>query len=144
MAFTMLRRRIADEWRRLSVRDRHESELAARSELAGATPGFNDKGFRTAAVGVWSVDPSQVATSREFWDDFAASVDRLPPKQRQAFCLKELDGEATEAVCDFLNVKPPALWGLLHRARLRLRAELAHHFGDGPVDEGMEGDRKRS
>ena len=133
LAYTVLRRRIADCLRKRAVRERHAAE--AEAELAGATPGFRDDGLRAASVTPWTADPSVVAQGAEFWADFAASVDRLPPKCRQAFCLREIDGEPTDAVCELLGVSPPALWGLIHRARLRLRDDLAHHFAVPKKDE---------
>ena len=128
MAFAVLRRRIADCLRRRAADARREERLAAEAELRGATPGFNDDGFRAAGVSSWSLDPALAAQSAEFWADFARCVDELPTKQRQAFCLREIDGEPTEAVCELLSVSPTALWGLIHRARLRLRDGLGHHF----------------
>ncbi len=54
----------------------------------------------------------------------AHCLDELPPRQRQAFWLREVAGEDTGAACEILGVNATNLHALVYRARMRLRACL--------------------
>ncbi len=123
--FTVLRRRIVDRLRRSTVSDRVEEDVA---RLLSESSGVFRDGFYVARPAAWTGHPAESAQAAEFWRDFDAAVDRLPLKMRQAFVLRELDNEPTEAVCMAIGVSAGNLWTLIHRARLKLREELASHF----------------
>lgn len=52
----------------------------------------------------------------------------LSDAQKTAFFLKEVDGEAPEAVCNVLGVSATNLRVMLHRARLKLRECLERNW----------------
>ncbi|MEM1012002.1 MAG: sigma-70 family RNA polymerase sigma factor [Planctomycetota bacterium] len=123
--FTALRRRIVDRLRHANVADRAEEEVA---KLVREPTGVFKDGFFVARPKAWTGQPEASAKAAEFWADFDAAVDRLPMKMRQAFTLRELDEVPTDEVCRLLSVTSGNLWTLIHRARLRLKEDLAHHF----------------
>lgn len=55
----------------------------------------------------------------------------LSAAQRTAFFLKEVEGEAPEAICNVLGVNPTNLRVMLHRARLKLRECLELRWEQG-------------
>ena len=52
----------------------------------------------------------------------------LTPLQRLVFEMREVEGRATDEVADILSLPPGTVRVHLHRARMRLRARLSHHF----------------
>ena len=56
------------------------------------------------------------------------ALEDLTPLQRAVFELKETEGRPTGEVADILDLTPGAVRVHLHRARLKLRARLTHHF----------------
>jgi len=52
----------------------------------------------------------------------------MPEAMRLAFTLREIDGLSSTMVCEVLDVTPTNLWTLVHRAKLRLRAELGRRW----------------
>jgi RNA polymerase sigma-70 factor (ECF subfamily) len=58
-----------------------------------------------------------------------AAIDRavaaLPPRQKEAFLLKEISGLDTAQLQGLLGVSPGNVWVLLHRARAHLQDALA-------------------
>ena len=58
-----------------------------------------------------------------------AAIDRaiaaLPPRQKEAFLLKEVSGLETEQLRSLLGVSTGNAWVLLHRARAHLQAALS-------------------
>ena len=53
-----------------------------------------------------------------------AAVDALPPAQREVVLLRDIEGLASDEVCELLSVSEANQRVLLHRARTRLRAAL--------------------
>jgi RNA polymerase sigma-70 factor (ECF subfamily) len=123
--FTVLRRRIVDRLRHAAATERAHDEIA---RLVTEPTGVFRDGFFVARPKTWTGQPEASASAAEFWRDFDAAVDRLPTKMRQAFVLRELDEVPTDDVCRLLGVTSGNLWILIHRARLRMREELAPHF----------------
>ena len=54
----------------------------------------------------------------------------MPEAMRLSFMLREIDGLSSKTVCEVLGLTPTNLWTLVHRAKLRLRADLVGRFGD--------------
>jgi RNA polymerase sigma-70 factor (ECF subfamily) len=48
-------------------------------------------------------------------------VAQLSGPAKDAFILRELEGNTTEEICEKLDVKPNYVWVLLHRARTQLQ-----------------------
>lgn len=69
----------------------------------------------------WGATPERVAEQAEFWAVFNRCLEPLPPRIACAFTLREVDGLASEEICEVLGVKVNNLWVMLHRARAHLR-----------------------
>ena len=54
----------------------------------------------------------------------------LPDAMRSALVLREVDGLSGREVCEVLGVSETNLWTLVHRGKARVRASLAHRFGN--------------
>jgi RNA polymerase sigma-70 factor, ECF subfamily len=56
------------------------------------------------------------------------AIDRLPPAQRLAVTLRDLEGWSAEEACEALGVADGHQRVLLHRARVKVRAALERHL----------------
>lgn len=56
----------------------------------------------------------------EFWRILESCLRGLPTRQADAFVLRELEEQSTDAICKALEVSSSNVWVLLHRARTRL------------------------
>jgi RNA polymerase sigma-70 factor, ECF subfamily len=59
------------------------------------------------------------------------AIETLPPKQREVVTLRDVEGWASDEVCEALRISEANQRVLLHRARSKVRAALEHHFGTG-------------
>jgi RNA polymerase sigma-70 factor (ECF subfamily) len=73
-------------------------------------------------------EPDQACSRRQFVELLLRCCERLPPAQRQAFVMREIDGDDPASVCQQLGVTEGNLWVLVHRARVQLRAMLGEHW----------------
>jgi RNA polymerase sigma-70 factor (ECF subfamily) len=89
--------------------------------------------FQSADVrypGHWLLKPSldelpeERLLAREFDDVVRSALGRLPPAQSEVVRLRDLEGLASEEVCQLLNLTEGNQRVLLHRGRSRIRAAL--------------------
>jgi RNA polymerase sigma-70 factor (ECF subfamily) len=125
----ILKHKIVDHFRRGS-RD---------AAAPGTDPGeelFDAQGRWRIPPAAWRDDPSEALGRRQFWVTLQRCLAGLSPKMASAFALRELEGLATEELCNVLGVTATNLWVILHRARLGLRRCLeSGGFGTGPEEE---------
>ncbi|QDU65624.1 RNA polymerase sigma factor [Engelhardtia mirabilis] len=76
-------------------------------------------------------DPSDVAQAEELRTALAAALALLPPREREAFVLHDLEGMDSELVATQLEVKPATVRAMLCMARRRLRDALADRLPAG-------------
>ena len=76
----------------------------------------------------WPRPPDEILFGRESRQALEAAMSSLPPVQRAAFELREIEQRPTEEVADILGLPPATVRVYLHRARLKLRAALGPHF----------------
>jgi RNA polymerase sigma-70 factor (ECF subfamily) len=69
----------------------------------------------------WHANPEELLEQGEFWEVFSQCLQPLPARISSAFTLREVDGLASEEICEILNVTVNNLWVMLHRARMHLR-----------------------
>lgn len=81
---------------------------------------FDQKGHWRKEVWEGSDQPSAPLEKQEFWDALWACLETVPPKQADAFTLRELEGQSTDDICQELEVTASHVWVLLYRARVRL------------------------
>ena len=82
--------------------------------------------------GWWRVepaDPSQLFESKEIKRHIEECLDGLTPSQNEAFRLKEIEGENSEAICKILGVTVTNLGVLVFRAKEKLRRCLEGKLG---------------
>ncbi len=71
--------------------------------------------------------PEQQLLSQETLAHVRAAIDRLPQGQRAVIRLRDVEGWSSEEVREALSVSEVNQRVLLHRARSRVRREIAHH-----------------
>lgn len=77
--------------------------------------------------------PHEQVVAREVQRDVSAALAKLPPAQRVAVALFELEGWRVAEIARALNCAPATVKVHLHRARLRLRRELTPYLRqEGP------------
>ncbi len=117
----ILLHKIHDEFRHAS---RQMPRTASRDEGdEGDADFFDENGAWLVPPVEWS-EPERAIEGKRFRAALTRSLSKLPPRQAEAFVLREVVGMTSEEICRTLDVTRENLWVMLHRARLRLRAEL--------------------
>lgn len=70
-------------------------------------------------------NPLEDLLNTELKDKMRVAIDRLPPKHRSVFVLKDIEGLSLKEISDILDMSLPAVKSNLHRARLFLRENLS-------------------
>lgn len=73
-------------------------------------------------------DAEELAVGRVFWGELERAVQELPEAYRTVVVLRDIYGLSGEETAEALGVSPGAVKVRLHRARRRLRDELADQF----------------
>jgi RNA polymerase sigma-70 factor (ECF subfamily) len=108
-------------------RMRVAARQAAETDPAELEDWFNAGGHWRKAPKKWG-DPADYAERVEFWHVVRDCLARLPARMAEAFTLRTIDEQNSDAVCRELEISPSHLWVLLHRARLRLVRCLEIHW----------------
>jgi RNA polymerase sigma-70 factor, ECF subfamily len=95
-------------------RERPGDPLEAAGDVAGGQPG-----------------PDAQAHAREIGAALGAAIRGLSPEQREVVILRDVEGLSAEEAAQVVGIEVGALKSRLHRARLELRANLAHLLEDG-------------
>jgi RNA polymerase sigma-70 factor (ECF subfamily) len=74
------------------------------------------------------VDAEQTALGHIFWEELERSVQDLPEGYRSVVVLRDVYGLSGEETGEILGISPGAVKVRLHRARRKLRDELAGQF----------------
>ena len=72
--------------------------------------------------------PEEQVLSKELADIIATCAEKLSMDQRTSFYLKEVEGTASEDICNALGLSDTNLRVLLYRARVRLRECLERNW----------------
>ena len=81
---------------------------------------------------VWSTEPDERVLAGEMRELIFRTIDRLPPNQRAAIVLRDVEGWSSEEVRNELGVGETNQRVLLHRARSKVRQALEDYFRDEP------------
>ncbi|MBN2494662.1 MAG: sigma-70 family RNA polymerase sigma factor [Deltaproteobacteria bacterium] len=131
----ILRHKLVDFIRKHS-RERPGPAGDAGAEIDRAEPEQLDAPIHwPAAAARWSTDPAVARQRAEIREAVTECVDELPPRQADAFSLKEIEDVDAKEICRALGISEANLWVLLHRARQRLRGCLADSLGSEAEDE---------
>lgn len=76
-------------------------------------------------------DPEGALQQQQFWTVFEFCLRRLPAKTAEVFTLREVFGEAIEAICKNLGITATNCSVMLYRARMRLRTCLDEKWFSG-------------
>ncbi|NOX09574.1 MAG: sigma-70 family RNA polymerase sigma factor [Gammaproteobacteria bacterium] len=81
---------------------------------------FVDEGHWSFTLKDWG-KPESMLEQGEFWRVLQECLDKIPPRLRHAFLMREVMEEKSEKVCQDLDISPTNLWTMLYRARMGLR-----------------------
>jgi RNA polymerase sigma-70 factor (ECF subfamily) len=91
-----------------------------------------------------TIDAEQAALNRVFWAELEGKVQALPEAYRAVVVLRDVYGMSGEETGEILGISPGAVKVRLHRARRRLRDELAGQFPEwAPASGDANGDEQR-
>lgn len=122
---------VVNKARTRAVRDARISNF---SDLEPTLDG-DDAGFdldRFTSDGAWlippqpwqGITPERIVAGRQMAVHMGELIDRLPPNQRAAVMLRDVQGLEPKEVCAALEITEGHLRVLLHRARTRLRSAV--------------------
>ena len=120
----ILKHKIIDHYRKNSKQIQLTEE---DTDLSGTDRFFErpDKWSGHWAIPLRPVDPEQspeeVMERGEFWDVLRACLSALPDRVANVFTMREIDGLASDEICDVLGLSSSNFWVIMHRARMQLR-----------------------
>jgi RNA polymerase sigma-70 factor, ECF subfamily len=110
------------------------SSLAREGEEDGPTVDPDrfgpDGGWRSPPAD-WRALPEERLLAAETLAVVRAAVDELPPRQREVFLLRDVEGWDAPEVAEALELSAGNERVLLHRARAKVRAALERELGEG-------------
>ena len=92
---------------------------------------FAKEGHWLLAPSGWGDSPEERLTSAECQTLIHATIESLPPNQREVIRMRDVLGFTSEEVCNALDVSETNQRVLLHRARARVRKALEAYFDEG-------------
>lgn len=110
-----------------------------RDEGGEETSGLDESRFSSG--GGWTepplpwdgMTPERDVGGREVLALLGDALEKLPPAQRAAVMLRDVEGQEPQEVCRLLEISEGNLRVLLHRARTKLRASLDAALAAGPA-----------
>jgi RNA polymerase sigma-70 factor, ECF subfamily len=110
------------------ARLRRESRKISLEELDGEIPGsyldganFKPDGHWHSPTPVWSCEsPEELLEEKQLQYCINKTLDLLPPAQKIAFMLRDIEQQSFEEICEVLQVSAANARVLVHRARLSL------------------------
>lgn len=110
------------------ARLRRESRKVSLDELDGETPGsyldstqYAQDGHRIAPTPTWHIEsPEQLLEEKQLQRCINKTLSILPPAQKAAFLLRDIEQQSFEEICEILQVSAANVRVLIHRARLTL------------------------
>jgi RNA polymerase sigma-70 factor, ECF subfamily len=79
---------------------------------------------------IWSTEPDERLLAGETRELILKTIDSLPPNQRAAIVLRDIEGFSSEEVRNELGVGETNQRVLLHRARSKVRQALEDYLGE--------------
>jgi len=76
----------------------------------------------------WSAEQWENVDRQEFMTQFLECAEKLPPKIKQVYLMREVDGVDSKDIVEQLEITPQNLWTILHRARMALRKCLQDNW----------------
>jgi RNA polymerase sigma-70 factor, ECF subfamily len=110
------------------ARLRKESRMVSLDQLDGETPGsyldsnnFKENGHWQHSITLWGNEsPDALLEEKQLQHCISKTINLLPPTQKAAFVLRDIEQQSFEDICNLLNVSQANVRVLVHRARLTL------------------------
>ncbi|QEY14830.1 RNA polymerase sigma factor [Cellvibrio sp. KY-GH-1] len=110
------------------ARLRKESRMVSLEQLDGETPGsyldtanFKSDGHWQNPISQWNNEsPEALLEEKQLQHCIAKTLNLLPPTQKAAFILRDMEQQSFDDICNLLNVSAANVRVLVHRARLTL------------------------
>lgn len=107
---------------------RREARLVSLEQLDGETPGSYLDGNNFKGDGHWknpiphwdNESPEALLEEKQLQACIAKTLSLLPPTQKAAFVLRDLEQQSFEDICNILHISASNVRVLVHRARLAL------------------------
>jgi len=96
--------------------------------LDAPVPGRDDESTVPRELVDWGPTPEDALADTETRTAMDAAIAALPPEQRAAFLLRDVEGLDNADAAAALELTVPAFKARVHRARLFLRDRLDRHF----------------
>jgi RNA polymerase sigma-70 factor (ECF subfamily) len=124
---------------RARSRGEREAKIVPLSSLAEAEPEAIVDAARFDGRGMWAIPPRRweadtpeaIALRAELLAAVEAATEALPPRQRAAILLRDVEEVEPAEICEILGITDGALRILLHRARGAIRTAIDRRLG-GP------------
>lgn len=89
---------------------------------------FDDNGHWASGPVAWHIDtPDDLLSTEQLNECISLTLQKLPPLQRAAFVLKNLQGLDYDDICNILAVSSSNVRVLLHRAKATLMKTIEHY-----------------
>lgn len=110
------------------ARLRREKRMVSLEQMDGDLPGsyldnaqFKHDGHWRSAIPHWSNEsPEALLEERQLQQCIAKTLMLLPPAQKAAFILRDIEQQSFDDICNILDVSASNVRVLVHRARLAL------------------------
>ncbi len=101
---------------------------AAHPDLAATT--FVTDGYASRPDPHLTPEPERALLARELGDSLARALEQLPTRQRAVIVMRDVEGRSSAEVGRSLGISDGNQRVLLHRARTRIRDQLAGYLDD--------------
>src|SRR5690606_12710744 len=120
----ILKRKVIDHYRRSNSK-KGKAEIRINYNSDSQTEG---DWLEEQVADPFSRDGDNIMENEELGLALQDCIDKLPLKQAQVFRMKTIQGMETEDICNELNINPPTLWVMIHRARTSLMGCLNENW----------------
>jgi len=113
----------------------HRQKRANRQKRETSDPGeaLLEAAAPAGPVKRWDIRPDESALGAEQTELIEKAIGTLPDPFRDVYVLADVEGLPNSEIAEMLGLSVPAVKSRLHRARLRMRDELAPHFEGGAL-----------
>jgi RNA polymerase sigma-70 factor (ECF subfamily) len=115
---SILKNKIIDFFRK---RYREKTDLVEDIDKFSLDQFFDDRDNWAIKPQKWLQNPQKKFENSEFMNILQKCLEKISPKQADAFRLREISQFDTEEICKVLNISTTNYWVLMHRARLYMR-----------------------
>lgn len=111
--------------RSFCIKKRRKSKFAPSREES-----LESASSEVRALSDSSDNPNEALTSKRLEGALAAAIESLDPEQGEVLLLRDVEGLKAKEVAEILDISIAAVKSRLHRARLRLREQMAPLLDD--------------